>query len=295
MIKDLINTELNQLPLEGLDIHIIKKYVIKTTFDESFIANNFSILLIKSGKFKIQLKEITQELTPHDLIIIPKNCYCTLLEEHDKLQLFLISFTPDFAFKNCLKKELVESFYFLFAKSSTKIRLEEKDFLVLSLIYKLIHFIFKDAEQEIFDQELKHISFNLFLYELRLIYIKYSNDLSLSFTRKESLTMEFLTVVAIHSIKQHSVKFYAGALFVTSGYLNKVVKQTTGKTVKNIIADAIIIEAKNLLEDPQFTIAMIAEELEFSGIYTFSKFFKRHTSISPSEYRLNSIERLKSR
>ncbi|MCD0472500.1 helix-turn-helix transcriptional regulator [Flavobacterium sp. JAS] len=295
MIKDLINIELKDLPIEGLDIHIIKKYVIKTAAQESFIVNNFSILLIKSGKFKIQFKEITQELTARDLMIIPKNSFCTLLEVHDKLQLFLISFTLDFAFKNCLKKELVESIYFLIAKSTMRIKLEEKDFLVLSLIYKLIHLVVKDIEQKVFDTELQRISFNLFLYELRLIYTKYSNDLVQNFSRKESLTMEFLTVVTIHCIKQHSVKFYAGSLFVTSGYLNKVVKQITGRTAKKIIGDAIIIEARNLLEDPQTSIADIAEELEFSSVYTFSKFFKKHTSISPSEYRSNSLEKFRHR
>ncbi|SHH93013.1 Helix-turn-helix domain-containing protein [Flavobacterium sp. CF108] len=295
MIKDLINIELKDLPVEGLDIHIIKKYVIKTSSDESFIVNNFSILLIKSGKFKIQLKEITQELTARDLMIIPKNSFCTLLEVHDKMQLFLISFTSDFVFKNSLKKELVESFYFLIAKSSMKIQLEEKDFLVLSLIYKLIYLVIKDVEKSVFDQELQRISFNLFLYELKQIYVRYNNDLILNLARKESLTIEFLTIVTIHCMKHHSVKFYAGSLFVTSGYLSKIVKQTTGKTLKGIIADAIIIEAKNLLEDLHLTITMIAEELEFSDAYTFSKFFKKHTSISPSEYRSNTIERFKNR
>lgn len=275
MIKDLINIELKDLPVEGLDIHIIKKYVIKTSADESFVVSNFSILLIKSGKFKIQLKEIAQELTARDLMIIPKNSYCTILEVHDKMQLFLISFTSDFVFKNSLKKELVESFYFLIAKSSMKIQLEEKDFLVLTLIYKLIYLVIKDVEKNVFDQDLQRISFNLFLYELKQIYIRYNTNLILNLTRKESLTIEFLTIVTIHCIKHHSVKFYAGSLFVTSGYLSKIVKQTTGKTVKRIIADAIIIEAKNLLEDLHLTITMIAEELEFSDAYTFSKFFKK--------------------
>ncbi|RKR05170.1 helix-turn-helix protein [Flavobacterium sp. 90] len=294
MIKDLINIELKDLPVEGLDIHIIKKYVIKTSADESFVVSNFSILLIKSGKFKIQLKEIAQELTARDLMIIPKNSYCTILEVHDKMQLFLISFTSDFVFKNSLKKELVESFYFLIAKSSMKIQLEEKDFLVLTLIYKLIYLVIKDVEKNVFDQDLQRISFNLFLYELKQIYIRYNTNLILNLTRKESLTIEFLTIVTIHCIKHHSVKFYAGSLFVTSGYLSKIVKQTTGKTVKRIIADAIIIEAKNLLEDLHLTITMIAEELEFSDAYTFSKFFKKHTSFSPSEYRSNTIVRFKS-
>lgn len=295
MVKELINIELNVAPNKGLHIRIIKNYVIKTTSEDSFTVNNFCILLIKSGKFKIQLTDTIQDLSSRDLVVIPKNSICTLLEAEDKLQLYLISFTSEFAFQNCFKKDLVDAFYFFIAKPSLKIALDHKDFLVLSLIYKLIYFVNKDVKIDGLERELQRMSFTLFLYELRLIYANYTSESSLNFSRKESLIIQFLSTLAIHCKKQHSVKFYAGSLFITSGHLNKIVKQITGKTVKILIAEAIIIEAKNLLDDCQLTVAIIAEELEFSSSSSFSVFFKRHTSISPSRYRSNAIERLKNR
>lgn len=295
MIRDIIHIELKDMPIDGLGIDIIKKYVTKTASDESFLVTNLSILLVKSGGFKIQLQEIIHDLSARDLVVIPRDSYCTVLEVHDKLQLFIISFTSDFALKNCLKKELIDSFHFFIAKSSIQINLEEKDFLVLSLIYKLIHFVNRDARQNGVERDLQRISFNLFLYQLRLIYNKYFTEEALGFTRKESVTIQFLTILTIHSKKQHSAKFYAGSLFVTLGYLNKIVKQITGKTVKMLINEAIIMEAKNLLEDSQITMADITEELEFTTVSIFSRFFKKHTSISPSEYRSNTIEDFKNR
>ncbi len=295
MIRDLINIELKDLPIAGLDIHIIKKYIVKTSSKESFLVKNLSILLIKSGKFKIQLKEITQDLSALDLIVIPKNSFCTLLGIQDKLQLFLISFSSEFAFKNCLKKELVESFYFFVSKTPTKIALEEKEFIVLSLIYKLIYFVNQDAKQNSIDGDLQRISFNLFLYELKMIYAKYSSEGILHLARKESLIIQFLTILSIHCKKQHNVKFYAGSLFITSGHLNKIVKQVTGKTVKILIIEAMITEAKTLLEESQLSINEVAEELDFTNTSNFSAFFKKQTFFSPSQYRSNSIERFKSR
>ncbi len=293
MIKELINIELNEPPFNGLHICVIKKHVRGKTYTESFVANNFCILLIKSGRFKIQLKDTIQDLSTQDLVVIPKNSPCTLLEAEDKIQLFLISFTSEFATLNCFKKELVESFYFFRTNPSMKIALARKDFLVLSLIYKLIYFVNKEGRIDGLQGELQRISFTLFLYELRLIYAKYTTEASLNFSRKEILIIQFFTILAIHCKKQHSVKFYAGSLFITAGHLNKIVKQITGKTVKILIAEAIVAEAKNLLEDSQLTIAVIAEELEFSSASSFCVFFKRHTSISPSGYRSNAIERFK--
>ena len=295
MIKDLINIELKDLSIKGLDVNIIKKYVIKTADDESFLIKNFSIILIKSGQFKIKLRDITQVLESHDLMVIPKNSFCTILEIKGKLQLFLITFTSEFAFENCLKKELVDSFSFLIAGPSPKITLEEKDFLVLSLIYKLIYFVNKDVQQNSHDEELQRISFNLFLYELKFIFNRCDSKGTSNFNRKESLTIQFLTILTIHCKKHREVLFYAGALFVTRGYLNKTVKEITGKTAKSLIDQAVINEIKSHLENSQSSIAFLAEDFEFSTPSNFSAFFIKHTSITPSEYRSKTFGRFKTR
>jgi AraC-like DNA-binding protein len=294
MIKNLINANLLDLSGEGLDIHIIKKYE-KSESDESFIAENLAVLLVRSGNIKIKLQEIMQNLSARDLIVIPKDSICKILEVQEKLQLYLITFSSEFAVKNCLKRELVDSFYFFIRKEPLKASLEEKEYQVLSLIYKLIHYINLEAKSTDIDEELYRISLNLFLYELKLIYAKYSSDTVVSFTRKENLVIQFLTVLSIHYKKQHHAKFYAGALFITSKYLNKVVKEVTGSSVKALIIEAIISEAKILLEDTQNTFAEIAEEMEFASVSVFSIFFKKHTSYSPSEYRTIFIDKYKNR
>ncbi len=74
---------------------------------------------------------------------------------------------------------------------------------------------------------------------------------------------------------------------------NKVLKKVTGQTVKKIIISAIVGEAQRLLDNPQPTIAQIAEELEFSTANNFSLFFKKHTGLSPSEYRINAVKKAK--
>lgn len=293
MIKEIINIELKDQSAGGLDIHIIKKYIARTAGTESFLSSNLSILLIKSGRFKIKLKDIVQDLKAHDLLIIPKNSFCTLMEIEDKLQLYIITFSAEFAFKNTLRKELVDSFYFIVRKEPLRINLDDKDYLVLSMIYKLIYFVNQDSRHNGSDSDLKRISFNLFLYELKIIYSRYTSGTLLNFSRKENVTIQFLTILSIHCRKQHQVKFYAGALFITPAYLSKIIKEITGKTAKDFINEAVIIEAKVLLEDLQLTIFEISEELEFANVHNFSDFFKYHTSLSPSQYRLNSIENFK--
>lgn len=289
------NTRRQDFTLEGVNIHILKNYEFKNLAGDSFKAENLAILLVRSGSLKIKLKEIIQSLTARDLIIIPKDSDCTIFDAQDQIQLYLISFSSEFAVKNCLKRELIESFYFFIRKEPLKASLEEKEYQVLSLIYKLIHYVNHEAKRTGSDSELQRISLNLFLYELKVIYAKYAIDPVINFSRKESLVIQFLTILSIHYKRQHQVKYYAGSLFVTAGYLSKAVRDVTGKSVKIIIIEALISEAKMLLEDGQMSIAEIAEEMEFDNVSIFGIFFKKHTSLSPTDYRTNSYEKYKNR
>lgn len=295
MIKDLVNIDLGTDPISGLTVHIIKEYVIKTPSSESFKVNNCSIILIKSGECKIQLKDDSIEhLSTKDILVIPKNSFFSLVEVKYKLQLFLLSFTSEYFAQNSILRGKTDPFCFFITRSASKITLDDQDFLVLSLLYELIYNINAEVENSTLKKEREGISFNLFRYGLKMLYEKYQKDFIINFTGEEKLVVQFVTILAVHCKKQHSVKFYADALFVSSGYLTKRVRQAAEKTPKKLIEEAIIIEAKALLEDPELTITAIGAELEFSTASFFSNFFKKHTSISPSKYRSNTIERFKS-
>lgn len=58
-----------------------------------------------------------------------------------------------------------------------------------------------------------------------------------------------------------------------------------GTTVINFYNAKRIEYAKELLSGGELTISEISEKLSFADIYTFSRFFKSATDVSPSEYR----------
>lgn len=285
MIKEILNTEVKSTEKEGLLVDVIKSYTVKQEVNIPFKIPNFSVLLIKSGSLKIKLASQAKVIRRQDLLLIPVNSICTKLDVTNDLQLYLIRASFDFVLENSYKKELADAFTILMLKSDRKIKLRENDFTVLAMIYKLMYFLQRSGEQREVYHDLRRISFNLFVYELKIIYSKYVPDENLEFSRKESLIIQFLTVLAIHFKKQHHVQFYAGVLFVTPGHLNKMVKLLTGKSAKTFIITSLITEAKNLLEDTQESIASIANELEFSSAANFSVFFKRHTGFLPSDFR----------
>lgn len=285
MLRTLLHIDLNELAVRGLSVQIIKNCMLKKDGHEAFIIRNTTVLLIKSGSLRIRFQDVFIELFAHDLVVLSKEAALAIVSIDSQLQLFSLSFSNEFAIENCNRQSLLDAFYFISGQSIGKLSLDLKCFLVLSLIYKLLYQVNKDSEVRQLATDLQRISFNLFLYELRCVYGHFASDYHLNFTRNEDLTIQFLNIVAIHFKEQHRVQFYAGVLYVSAGHLNKVVKQTIGKSVKKILNEALVMEAKTALEDAQITITLLAEELGFSCCSTFCTFFKKHVGISPRVYR----------
>ena len=103
--------------------------------------------------------------------------------------------------------------------------------------------------------------------------------------RKKSLFNAFLRNVEEKHRKEHSVKYYADELFVTSKYLSTVVNEISDKTPKQWIDEYIALDAKVLLQSSEKDIQEICEELNFPDVSFFGKFFKRMTGMSPKAFR----------
>ncbi|KAF2328112.1 helix-turn-helix domain-containing protein [Flavobacterium ginsenosidimutans] len=295
MLNDLINTGCSRESSEAVHIYIVKRYAATVSEREFFAVENPSVLLVKSGGLKMQTEETVFDLGARDLLFFSKKSFCRLIEVKEKLQFSLMVFYSERLSRENFKYQQTYPFLHPKGKELMKISLEASDYLVLSLICRLLHAEEMNRPGTDFELELQRISTNLLLFELKLIYSKYFAYGGLHISRAEKLAVQFLTVLSIHCRKHHTVKFYAGVLYVTSGYLNRVVKQVTGKPAKKMITDAVLAEAVNLLEDSVFTISEIAEELQFSSPSAFDIFFKKLMSCTPSEYRAEAAERFKSR
>ncbi len=105
--------------------------------------------------------------------------------------------------------------------------------------------------------------------------------------RKHELTEQFFQKLQQTYKEERSVNFYADALCVTPKHLSTVVKLVTGRTTSDWIDDYVILEAKASLKNSSQSVQQIAIDLHFSDQSFFAKFFKKHTGVSPTEYRVS--------
>jgi AraC family transcriptional activator of pobA len=107
-----------------------------------------------------------------------------------------------------------------------------------------------------------------------------------SYSRRQMLYHRFLSMVHDHSIMQHDVQFYANSLCISTRYLNEITN-CFGKSPKQLIDEQLIAEIKVLLRYTDLSITQIAEQLKFPDQSYLSRYFKKHTGDSPSNYRIS--------
>ncbi len=101
----------------------------------------------------------------------------------------------------------------------------------------------------------------------------------------ELLERQFPIESPHQKLRLRTAKDYADRLAIHVNHLNKVLKESTGKTTTEIIGNRVVQEAKILLKQTDWNISEIAYSLGFEEVAHFSNFFKKQTEASPLFFR----------
>jgi AraC family transcriptional regulator, transcriptional activator of pobA len=108
-------------------------------------------------------------------------------------------------------------------------------------------------------------------------------------SKKQDLVFKFKNLVNNCYLTHKQVSAYAEKLFVSANMLNQTVKELTGKTAKEVIAEKIMQEAKKQLRYSTDDVSEIAFYLGFEEPTHFIRFFKSQTGQTPREYRVQTL------
>ena len=88
---------------------------------------------------------------------------------------------------------------------------------------------------------------------------------------------------------EHEVRFYAEKLNITTHYLAKITRKAMGYSPKKCIDWQRITEIKQELRNSHKSIKEIADNFGFESSSYLISYFRRHTGITPGNFRKNII------
>ena len=152
-----------------------------------------------------------------------------------------------------------------------------------SLARKIIHSQM-DNKREVISSLLTSITYlAINLWRNDIASAKERQDMSA--IRVNQMYEQFIALVSQHHNKERGMAFYADRMHITPKYLSKIVRQASGRSGPDWIDSFVVLEAKNLLKYTDKPIKEIVWQLNFPTPSVFNKFFKKHTGLTPSEYR----------
>jgi AraC family transcriptional regulator, transcriptional activator of pobA len=99
------------------------------------------------------------------------------------------------------------------------------------------------------------------------------------------IVRKFNLLVEANYRTEHSVSYYAQQLYKSPKTLSNLFAIYNHKTPSQVIQERILIEARRLLSYTDKPVKEIAYELGFEDLPYFSNFFKKHTRLSPVDFR----------
>ena len=114
-----------------------------------------------------------------------------------------------------------------------------------------------------------------------------------SISRKAQKIEKFRTLLNRQFRTQHSLQTYAEQVGVSLGQLSRLCREVLGKSSLQVMNDRLIQEAQRELVYSSVPIKQLASELGFEDDAYFSRFFRKHTGVSPKDYRANALDKIR--
>lgn len=241
-----------------------------------------TIIFCRKGTAHIEIDLIPYELVANTQLIIIAGSIVHNISNSDDFKISYITFKHEVYDE--ATAQLEPSFTF-FLKEYPCVQLGEKRINKMNYLIEAMEDFYNEKTNcfrvKIFKNNIQ--SFLLDVYDKTRTLFKI--DKSEEVGRREELFIKFIHLIHKYCPQQREVGFYAGKLYITSRYLSSITQNVADKSAKYIIDKHAIQRIKIMLKYSNMSIQDISYELNFPDQSFFSRYFKKHTGMSPLEYR----------
>jgi len=254
-------------------------------FDHIQRNNYYTMVMVLTGKGSIKADFSTYAFDgPSLMSFAPYQPF--MISAGDVLKGIVINFHPDFFCIHQHHKEVAcHGVLFNNIYQPPFITLQLKDVDALTLLIEQMRAEMQNAALAQYELLISYLK--IFLINASRLRVDQTPELQRkSETTKEPFVLQSLKDAIENNFKiKHSPGEYADMLNISAKALAKITRSHFNKTLTNMIAERIVIEAKRELYLTSKPVKAIAYELGFNDEFYFSRFFKNNADVSPQLYR----------
>lgn len=247
--------------------------------------NYYSIYLITRGFEQLEVDGVAKTVKP-GMVVCSRPGEMWHWEEQSQQEGVYLYWTDDFLNSFFCDSQFIERFMFFRTNRTTSfLNPDTKLFRRLLALFSQMR---EEIETELPKKD-QHI-LRAMVYEALMLLerVGYMHGSDEEKTDNDSCYVrDFQRIAGEHYKTEHQVEYYAGRLFITSNYLNKIVKQSLGMSTKQYLSKLLYDESERLLKYTTCSISEIADELNIETVYFVQK-FKQKKGITPLQYRKQS-------
>jgi AraC family transcriptional regulator, transcriptional activator of pobA len=241
----------------------------------------YRIGLIKQGEGELITGIYRFKAVKNTLVIIPSRVITSSKDWTFDTQGYILLFNNDFLLQNNVSHQLITTKKILSSSFPPYIQLTDDQAEEFTRIFEMLLSEKKGAG--VAGNELIAIKIiELVLLSERLYEEKNGAVSGLPYS---DIMKQFIDLLDIHFMKEHSVGFYAQRLAIHPNQLNALIKKHSGLSAKESIQNRLMLEIKYLLHSTELSIKEISNQMGFSGQNYLTTFFKRSENLSPVKYR----------
>ena len=286
---------------EGLVIANSLKPQLEPTAEGCFAIENrhVNFVLVNSGEADLVINSENLHVKEDTLIIMTANTTCDMRGFTADFELQYIDMRIERLMKTMSHLDISSTIFSEWQKNNEATSMNgevppmlmiERQHYVLELtgpeanISRHIFLALWQATQEGFDETARHLLAGLIKLGYQ-IYLRAKPELSGQDKGATAVLNRFLFLVHQHCNQHRTLDFYAKELCINKNYMSMLISSASQTTASKWVEIITLQKIKSLLTDTNFTIYQIADCMSFQEVSNLSRFFRRLTGMTPSEYR----------
>ena len=275
--EDLANNYIsrNMAVARNVRLNLIKDQIV----GQPTLMPEMRILMIKNGWAEPVINMMERRFETGDLVFLGTNGILQYKDASSDVQGIGLSISDEL-FSLAIGNRIPQAFDGHLRHFQLHLQPEEQEYLDQLHLMLYRHLRQQDGSSQV----TLHL-LSAFLWYVDHLWSQHEQTHRQSQSREQRLFTDFIQLVSEFAPEHHTIDFYASHLCLTPRYMSTIVRQVSGKSAKQWIDAALVTRIKIELKHTDKSVANICDDFNFPNPSFLTKFFKRMTGMTPSQFR----------